>query len=42
MENEWKPAASIEEAIRIVKEHPITAEMTYKERLAELKARFGL
>ena len=42
MDKEWKPASSLEEAINIVKSHPITKDMTYAERLAEQKARFGL
>ena len=39
--NEWKPL-SHEEAIRVVKENPVSPDMTYEERLAVLKRRFGL
>ena len=39
---EWKPAESIDEAAAIVRAHPITKDMTYEERLAAQKARFGL
>ena len=39
---EWKPAESIDEAAAIVRAHPITKNMTYEERLAAQKARFGL
>ena len=42
MTQEWKPASSHEEAIKIINAHPITKEMTYAERLAAQKARFGL
>ena len=38
---EWKPL-SHEEAIKVVKENPISLDMTYEERLAALKRRFGL
>jgi len=41
MKDEWKPM-SFEEAMKTVEERPITADMTYEERLAALKARFGL
>ena len=37
----WKPM-SHEEAIKVVKENPISLDMTYEERLAVLKRRFGL
>lgn len=39
---EWQPAKSIDEAAEIVRSHPITEDMTYEERLAAQKARFGL
>ena len=39
---EWQPAKSINEAAEIVRAHPITEDMTYEERLAAQKARFGL
>lgn len=42
VEKQWQPAKSLDEAVSIVKEHPITKEMTYEERLAAQKARFGL
>lgn len=38
---EWKPM-SRDEAIKTVKENPISLDMTYEERLAALKRRFGL
>lgn len=41
-EKKWQPAKSLDEAVSIVKAHPITKEMTYEERLAAQKARFGL
>ena len=37
----WQPL-SHEEAIRVVKENPISLDMTYEDRLATLKRRFGL
>ena len=37
----WKPL-SHEEAIKVVNENPISLDMTYEERLAVLKRRFGL
>ena len=42
VEKQWQPAKSFDEAVSIVKAHPITNEMTYEERLAAQKARFGL
>lgn len=41
-EKQWQPAKSLDEAVSIVKAHPITKEMTYEQRLAAQKARFGL
>jgi hypothetical protein len=38
---EWQPM-SHEEAIKTVKENPISLDMTYEERLAAQKRRFGL
>ena len=41
-ENAWQPCKSIDEAAAIVRANPITEEMTYDERLAAQKKRFGL
>ena len=37
-----QPAKSHEEAAAIVRANPITKDMTYEERLAVIKRRFGL
>ena len=39
---EFNPNRSFEERCEIVRQTSITSKMTYEERLAMLKARFGL
>lgn len=39
---EFNPNRSFEERCEIVRQTALTEEMTYEERFAELKARFGL
>lgn len=42
IKEEWQPCKSIDEAAAIVRANPITKDMTYEERLAAQKRRFGL
>jgi len=39
---EFNPTRSFEERCEIARRTPITKDMTYKERLATLRRRFGL
>ena len=39
---EWNPNRSFEERCEIARRTAVSLDMTYEERLARLKARFGL